>query len=397
MKKNLFTFGLFLTLTLFLPYETQAQEENTTFSDTKNSLYEEAIYFLQGKKIIKGYEDQTFRPDNKVNRAEFLKILIQTNYAEDLTRGGYQETCFSDIENKLEWYVPYACLAKKYGIIKGYEGNLLKPEKNINFAEASKIINNIYSKDTREHNEIWYKNYIEYLLENKLVPPQLTQFDREITRGEVSEMISRAIKLKENKLENYLEFRKNKYGESTLPTWESLNKNTEKTTEVSNKKHPGIFINGNYISNYEQYTNTDYPANVNNNKLSKTDENEIRAELETLLNQERSNNQKTTFTKNNTLETVAQNFAEEMVINAFYSHMNLSGQKPNERLSEAGYQQSSAESIVWKSKGASDAINWWKNSTLHWNNILKDDFTQMGIGIVEEPTGGNIIVLLTGQ
>lgn len=394
MKKIINKFAFFLIITLSSSNLANAQK----FSDTENNIYEEAIYFLQGQKIIRGYDDQTFRPDNKINRAEFLKILITTNYTNELEEGGYKEKCFKDIENIYEWYVPYACLAKRYGIIKGYEGNLLKPEKNINFVEASKIINNIYSKNTKESNDIWYKNYVEYLLFNKLVPPKLTRFDKEITRGEVSEMITRVIKLKANKLDNYLEFRKNKYEETTLPTWESLtNQNSKTENNVLEVIHPGTLINGAYISNYEQYTHADYPAGETNNKLSKTEEQNIRSELTTLLNQKRSEYQRPTFTENKTLQNVAQEFAEHLVTNAFYSHMDLQGRKPNDRLKDSGYEDLAAESIVWKSSGAVSAISWWQNSALHWNNIMNSDFTHLGVGVVEEPTGGKIIVLLTGQ
>lgn len=399
MKKiKIYFWGIFL-LTVFSGNQILAQENNSNFTDTKNNIYEEAIYFLQGQNIIKGYDDQTFRPENQINRAEFLKILIAANYADELKRSGYKEKCFADIENTYEWYVPYACLAKTYGIIKGYDGNRLKPEKNINFAEAAKIITNVYEKNVREDSQIWYKNYVQYLLANKLIPPQLTRFDKEITRGEMSEMITRAIKLKENKLDSYLEFRKSKYDETLLPTWEGLNSGTQTTNEnkVLDLTHPGTLIAGSYISNYEQYTYTDYPVGENNNQLSENEENNIRSELTTLLNQKRTANQKSTFSKNETLQNVAQDFAEHLVANAFYSHMDLWGRQPNDRLADAGYEGFAAESIVWKSSGALSAVSWWENSALHWNNIMRDDFTQIGIGVVGEPTGGNIIVLLTGQ
>ena len=36
----------------------------------------QAISYLQDANIVKGYEDGTFKPGNKINRAEFLKIVL---------------------------------------------------------------------------------------------------------------------------------------------------------------------------------------------------------------------------------------------------------------------------------------------------------------------------------
>lgn len=370
------------------------------FPDTNNSIYKESVYFLQGKNILRGYDDGTFRPENKINRAEFLKILISSNFAEELERGDYKRTCFSDIPNAYEWYAPYACLAKGYGIIKGYDGNLLKPAQNINFAEASKIITNVYKNGVKEDPSLWYKNYIKFMAENKLIPPHLTEFDHEITRGEMAEMIARVIKKDESKLEGYLEFRKTKYGESTLPTWESLSgesassNNTD--TLVVDIPHPGPFIEGQYISNYKQWIKANYNPGENNNQITENEKSSIKSNLTTLINQKRSAAQKNTFTENSILETTAQTFAEHLVANAFYSHTNLFGKDPFDRVKENNYEGFVAESIVWQSDGANDAIDWWKNSAIHWNNIMQEDFINAGIGIAKEPVGGYIIVLLIG-
>lgn len=370
------------------------------FSDTNSSIYKESIYLLQGKKIIQGYDDGSFRPENQINRAEFLKILIGSNFADELERGDYKRTCFADIPSAYDWYTPYACLAKSYGIIKGYDGNLLKPAQNINFVEAAKIITNVYENGVKESPTLWYKNYVKFMVENKLIPPLLTKFDHEITRGEMAEMIARVIKRDEGKLEGYLEFRKNKYGESTLPTWESLSgeQSSSGNTDslVVDIPHPGTFVGGQYISDYSQWINADYDPGENNNKISTSEKTSIKTTLLTKLNQERSAAQKVIFTKNSLLEIISQEFAEHLVANAFYSHTNLFGEDPFDRVATAGYDGFVAESIVWRSDGATDAISWWKNSDIHWNNIMREDFVNAGIGVVKEPNNGYIIVLMTG-
>lgn len=47
------------------------------FSDVPKGHYAyEAIGYLRERKILLGYADGTFRPDQRVNRAEALKIIV---------------------------------------------------------------------------------------------------------------------------------------------------------------------------------------------------------------------------------------------------------------------------------------------------------------------------------
>ena len=57
---------------------------STLFSDVSaNSWYSSAVSSLAEKGIIKGYEDNTFRPENNVNRAELAVMLDRLiNYIE---------------------------------------------------------------------------------------------------------------------------------------------------------------------------------------------------------------------------------------------------------------------------------------------------------------------------
>jgi len=48
------------------------------FADVPQShINAQAINYLQENKVIQGYEDGTFKPSKKVNRVEFLKIVLE--------------------------------------------------------------------------------------------------------------------------------------------------------------------------------------------------------------------------------------------------------------------------------------------------------------------------------
>ena len=53
-----------------------ANAYNNSFSDTKGHWAEAEISKFNDLGYISGYEDKTFKPNNSVTRAEFVKILI---------------------------------------------------------------------------------------------------------------------------------------------------------------------------------------------------------------------------------------------------------------------------------------------------------------------------------
>ncbi|MDA1060334.1 MAG: S-layer homology domain-containing protein [bacterium] len=59
--------------------------------------YFEAIEFIANKKIVSGYSDKTYKPDLLLNRAELLKILIEANYEPADYAAYDQVDCFEDV------------------------------------------------------------------------------------------------------------------------------------------------------------------------------------------------------------------------------------------------------------------------------------------------------------
>lgn len=95
-----------------------------------------AIDYLTNEEVFSGYEDGTFLPDNTVNRAELLKILVEgTGVTPDETT--YQN-CFTDVGS--EWYAKYVCYAKEQGWVEGYADNSFKPADPVNKVEALKML-----------------------------------------------------------------------------------------------------------------------------------------------------------------------------------------------------------------------------------------------------------------
>lgn len=175
---------LFMLATIMPPVTTGLAAD--PFSDvTQDSINVDAIQTLKDEGVIEGYGDGTYKPGQKINRAEFTKIVMGP-IIEDMT----QKNCFPDVKD--EWFAPYVCEAKNLNVIEGYPDGEFKPGEQINFSEAAKIISNAYELAVEGSDaELWYKQYIDAMAEEKAVPLSVTFFDEEIDRGEMAEMIYR--------------------------------------------------------------------------------------------------------------------------------------------------------------------------------------------------------------
>ena len=73
----------------------------TSFTDIDGHWAEDTIIKWENEGIINGYDDNTFRPDNSVTRAEFAKIIT---LAFDLKKAEMID--YSDVDIQ-KWYYPY--------------------------------------------------------------------------------------------------------------------------------------------------------------------------------------------------------------------------------------------------------------------------------------------------
>ena len=167
-----------------------------SFPDVSNSHSNyEAINYVQSEEIVSGYPDGTYQPNKTINRAEFTKILIgsafEAKWINECKMGSNLLNSFiSDIPANA-WFTQYVCQALDAEIVRGYPDGTFRPEKEINFAEASKILAETYRLDFERYTESWYKGYVEVLGINGAIPTSISGFTASVTRGEMAEMIYR--------------------------------------------------------------------------------------------------------------------------------------------------------------------------------------------------------------
>ncbi len=189
----------------------------TSFTDIEvGSSYLVQVNFLREQGIIKGYEDHTFRPNQKISRAEaagiIKKALIDYGSVTTKTTDTTTDLTFTDVK-KTNWaYDSIKELAEKKVI--NTKEKKFRPNDNVNLAEAVKMIiateqikNPALALPTDKKSSFkdmtgkeWFAPYIEvaktktllsYSTKMKIAPTE------SVTRGEFADLIYRAIKTRE--------------------------------------------------------------------------------------------------------------------------------------------------------------------------------------------------------
>ena len=168
--------------------------EKIEFGDVKGHWAESEITLLVGERVINGYEDGSFRPNNCITVSEFLKILVEMedyrlvtegprwpnwyietaiknniiertdfeDYSRNITRGeaskiiseyidvsevSASKNVFSDLKNDDKKTV---LKLVKLGVLNGYSDGTFRSENPITRAEACKIVINAYKAKRKE-------------------------------------------------------------------------------------------------------------------------------------------------------------------------------------------------------------------------------------------------------
>ncbi|HRY90987.1 MAG TPA: S-layer homology domain-containing protein, partial [Candidatus Gracilibacteria bacterium] len=173
--------GFALILLVFLLPASAAYA--SSFSDVpETSPYYNSVESLKTLKIISGYPDGTFRPSQPVNRAEALKMIM--NSAGIYPSKGFYSTGFKDITIDA-WFAGYVMNGLAMGIVSGNPDGTFAPGRNVNKAEFLKIMIKTYQIDLAKHLSLsaavssdsklsdWFTPYLSYAKTVGLVYPDL--------------------------------------------------------------------------------------------------------------------------------------------------------------------------------------------------------------------------------
>lgn len=106
------------------------------------------------------------------------------------------------------------------------------------------------------------------------------------------------------------------------------------------------------------------------------------AVISLLTNKERAENNASPLTESPLLQKAAQLKADDMAKRGYFSHINPDGKLPWYYFDQVGYDYLYAgENLAVNFFDSKDVAEAWMNSPTHRANVIKKDFTQIGIGV----------------
>ncbi|MFA6521423.1 MAG: beta-propeller domain-containing protein [Candidatus Gracilibacteria bacterium] len=160
---------------------------STKFNDVSaEHPFIKGITYLKGKGLVKGYGDGTFQPDSSVSRAEFITMVMAS-----VNTNPQGSNCFKDVKDewfaKFVCQAKTQKLISGYndGTFKP-NNNINFAEASVILAKANKL-----SLEALKAGEPWYKPATVKFAAQKGIPVTIDYMDKKISRGETAEMIYR--------------------------------------------------------------------------------------------------------------------------------------------------------------------------------------------------------------
>ncbi|KKQ71477.1 MAG: oligopeptide ABC transporter substrate binding protein [Candidatus Peregrinibacteria bacterium GW2011_GWC2_39_14] len=190
-----------------MPLKT-AEAANSLFIDVPDdSKYFQALFYLKNSGAVKGYSDMTFKPNNTITRAEFLKMIMTHAGIKNMlpkTELFKDMPTFTDVKNS-DWYRDSINHAYVLGIAKGYSDNTFKPMQAVQLAEGLKMLfiahdTNVPTINIKESPFLdvrassWLLPYAKFAWEKNMILMQndgKLHGETNVTRGEAAELIYR--------------------------------------------------------------------------------------------------------------------------------------------------------------------------------------------------------------
>ena len=165
-------------------------------ADVAGTTYEEAVKALMASKIVSGYTDGTFRPENTLTRAEACAFLVNYLAPTEEERNAAADSGFADVTG---WATTFVNYAVEKGLVKGYTDGTFRPSNKVNYQELAAMTVNALGIDPEELIGGWPDAYINKakelgMYENISVSKKNQE---EANRGDTAEMIYSLIKYKD--------------------------------------------------------------------------------------------------------------------------------------------------------------------------------------------------------
>lgn len=199
-------------------YDNSYYGYNGFYDVPRNYPYYDSITWMRDREYVQGYAGGYYRPEQCVNRAEFLKMLFEVGGENVIDLPYYSTLNYSDVST-FDWFYPYVTKATYTGAVRGYSDGSFRPGNCVTRAEGIKMAT-LYFYDGNipvirsfapyrvldNDPTAWYFPYVEYATRANIVGLAHTYHayngvsyspNVAMNRGEVAELLYRLESLRD--------------------------------------------------------------------------------------------------------------------------------------------------------------------------------------------------------
>ena len=181
-------------ISIFLALTTVFASTAFAFDDIKDTMYEKEITELSELGYINGYEDNTFRPEGNLTRAEAARLLIKAQHPKQESWDMEYSQVFTDLgADHWAWEEIHALVA--FNIINGFEDGTFRPDENVTAAQAVNMCLKLtgYTSFIDKNTNPWHKGVMKTASEYGFTESLEFAPDAYITRQQMAKLIYNTI------------------------------------------------------------------------------------------------------------------------------------------------------------------------------------------------------------
>ncbi|SDY69667.1 S-layer homology domain-containing protein [Proteiniborus ethanoligenes] len=164
-------------------------------SDVVGTDYEDAVERLSQLKVLTGYPDGTFKPNNTITRAEFAAAVVRVKGLESAALAAQGSTVFTDVPAG-NWAAGYVNIASKLGIVKGMGDGTFAPNSPVTYEQAVTMVMRALGYETAAESRGGYPyGYLIVANENDLLDQVKGVQGLPAVRGLVAQLLDNALEI----------------------------------------------------------------------------------------------------------------------------------------------------------------------------------------------------------
>ena len=158
--------------------------ETRIYHDIRGHWAKDEITAYIRRGVINGYSDNKFKPDQHINRGEFL-ILLSRLYEWYMPYDTSNIVYFKDYESFKDYNIKHISYSLSHGYIVGYPDKHFRPGNDISYKEVDIIM----SRVLKDPNFKWEKYAEQMIYDKKTRSSSYNNYNNKITRAEFSYML----------------------------------------------------------------------------------------------------------------------------------------------------------------------------------------------------------------